>query len=74
MTFTPDQVASLTEHQTAQNFHPYTCPKRHDGNHRFVLYRSRRARAYSARVDLPLLRLHAGLGAWLHSEQKGEHK
>lgn len=32
--FTSDQVLMLLEHQTNDEFHPYTCGNRGDGKHR----------------------------------------
>ena len=34
--FTPDEVEALAKHQTARQFHPFTCENRGDGNHRFA--------------------------------------
>lgn len=32
--FTADEVVNLAKHQTAGQFHPFTCANRGDGNHR----------------------------------------
>ena len=37
MTFTPDEVVSLLNHQQNGNFHPFTCGNRGDGNHRVII-------------------------------------
>lgn len=34
LVFTPDQVEHLTAFQTRNDFHPFTCANRNDGNHR----------------------------------------
>jgi hypothetical protein len=34
MTFTPDEVVNLDDHQRNDRLHPFTCPNHNDENHR----------------------------------------
>jgi glutaredoxin len=34
--FTPDEVVKLAAYQANDFWHPFTCPNRSDGNHRYV--------------------------------------
>lgn len=34
--FTCDEVENLASHQTRSQYHPFTCPNRSDGSHRYA--------------------------------------